>query len=257
MRLTPRSPGGIARICISSSLPTAGGLGSPNSTTSIRALSTVRPPSSARWPLGSSSSTSSTSGTAGRIHAPSGRNGSTRPPRWGSFRAGRCRIGGGEWFRISMVAAGPMTTENTTRRPTLASAICRPCNQGGVRNRRAKRANRLSDKPNRLSDKAASLNEKQMTLIRGRARGYGRLSSAAGNAGGDGLWRSLVAHLTGGQVVAGSNPVSPTTKSAGRGGFREIRSRFFPYPWEVWIATRIATRIMRIATAAQSVVMPS
>src|ERR1700733_691717 len=28
--------------------------------------------------------------------------------------------------------------------------------------------------------------------------------------GGFGLWRSLVAHLTGGQVVAGSNPVSPT-----------------------------------------------
>ena len=26
------------------------------------------------------------------------------------------------------------------------------------------------------------------------------------------LWRSLVAHLTGGQVVAGSNPVSPTGK---------------------------------------------
>ena len=27
-----------------------------------------------------------------------------------------------------------------------------------------------------------------------------------------GLWRSLVAHLTGGQGVAGSNPVSPTEK---------------------------------------------
>jgi hypothetical protein len=27
---------------------------------------------------------------------------------------------------------------------------------------------------------------------------------------GSGLWRSLVAHLTGGQGVAGSNPVSPT-----------------------------------------------
>lgn len=32
--------------------------------------------------------------------------------------------------------------------------------------------------------------------------------------GGNGLWRSLVAHLTGGQVVAGSNPVSPTTELA-------------------------------------------
>ena len=31
-----------------------------------------------------------------------------------------------------------------------------------------------------------------------------------------GLWRSLVAHLTGGQGVAGSNPVSPTSVSAGQ-----------------------------------------
>jgi hypothetical protein len=29
-----------------------------------------------------------------------------------------------------------------------------------------------------------------------------------------GLWRSLVAHLTGGQGVAGSNPVSPTGEKA-------------------------------------------
>ena len=28
-----------------------------------------------------------------------------------------------------------------------------------------------------------------------------------------GLWRSLVAHLTGGQGVAGSNPVNPTDKA--------------------------------------------
>ena len=27
----------------------------------------------------------------------------------------------------------------------------------------------------------------------------------------NGLWRSLVAHLTGGQGVAGSNPVNPTS----------------------------------------------
>jgi hypothetical protein len=33
---------------------------------------------------------------------------------------------------------------------------------------------------------------------------------------GIGLWRSLVAHLTGGQGVAGSNPVSPTSVSAGQ-----------------------------------------
>jgi hypothetical protein len=32
----------------------------------------------------------------------------------------------------------------------------------------------------------------------------------------NGLWRSLVAHLTGGQGVAGSNPVSPTHRVAGQ-----------------------------------------
>ncbi len=40
-----------------------------------------------------------------------------------------------------------------------------------------------------------------------------------------GLWRSLVAHLTGGQVVAGSNPVSPTEKTRSdqcQGGFRRL-----------------------------------
>lgn len=31
---------------------------------------------------------------------------------------------------------------------------------------------------------------------------------------GGGLWRSLVAHLTGGEGVAGSNPVSPTRHNA-------------------------------------------
>ena len=45
------------------------------------------------------------------------------------------------------------------------------------------------------------------------------VSPLAGSAG-IGLWRSLVAHLTGGQGVAGSNPVSPTksgrTSSQGR-----------------------------------------
>src|SRR3954447_20861212 len=33
------------------------------------------------------------------------------------------------------------------------------------------------------------------------------------DAAGFGLWRSLVAHLTGGQGVAGSNPVSPTNRT--------------------------------------------
>ena len=39
---------------------------------------------------------------------------------------------------------------------------------------------------------------------------------------GIGLWRSLVAHLTGGQGVAGSNPVSPTVKSRKLTGFRDF-----------------------------------
>lgn len=37
--------------------------------------------------------------------------------------------------------------------------------------------------------------------------------SSSALTGVDGLWRSLVAHLTGGQVVAGSNPVSPTVNA--------------------------------------------
>ena len=43
-----------------------------------------------------------------------------------------------------------------------------------------------------------------------------------------GLWRSLVAHLTGGQGVAGSNPVSPTTQSQVEGQF--LRNRDWPSP---------------------------
>jgi hypothetical protein len=40
------------------------------------------------------------------------------------------------------------------------------------------------------------------------------LAPQASRRGALGLWRSLVAHLTGGQGVAGSNPVSPTEKPA-------------------------------------------
>jgi hypothetical protein len=58
-------------------------------------------------------------------------------------------------------------------------------------------------------------------------RGCGSLHSAPQPvAAGIGLWRSLVAHLTGGQGVAGSNPVSPTQdlcrSEAGRGMTRSI-----------------------------------
>ena len=37
-----------------------------------------------------------------------------------------------------------------------------------------------------------------------------------------GMWRSLVAHLTGGQGVAGSNPVIPTGKSREPEGSRDF-----------------------------------
>src|SRR6185503_11544071 len=39
---------------------------------------------------------------------------------------------------------------------------------------------------------------------------------AASPLGPNGAWRSLVAHLTGGQGVAGSNPVAPTSGPAAR-----------------------------------------
>src|SRR5699024_12585235 len=40
---------------------------------------------------------------------------------------------------------------------------------------------------------------------------------AARDAEADGLWRSLVAHLTGGEGVVGSNPASPTERNAVQG----------------------------------------
>ena len=39
------------------------------------------------------------------------------------------------------------------------------------------------------------------------------------------MWRSLVAHLTGGQGVAGSNPVIPTETSRKLEGFRDFLGR--------------------------------
>src|SRR5215207_35279 len=41
---------------------------------------------------------------------------------------------------------------------------------------------------------------------------YAFKAAARSDPNGDGMWRSLVAHLTGGQGVAGSNPVIPTRK---------------------------------------------
>jgi hypothetical protein len=43
-----------------------------------------------------------------------------------------------------------------------------------------------------------------------RARGPAPYAIVVGSARADGTWRSLVAHLTGGQGVAGSNPAVPT-----------------------------------------------
>jgi hypothetical protein len=61
-----------------------------------------------------------------------------------------------------------------------------------------------------------------------------------------GLWRSLVAHLTGGQGVAGSNPVSPTEKprtSAEVRGFRCASDHFLrPH-------SRAANRYGRLGSA--------
>src|SRR5690606_14835251 len=54
----------------------------------------------------------------------------------------------------------------------------------------------------------------EITRARARAAGRNTASAAVRSSrphGADGLWRSLVAHLTGGQGVAGSNPVSPTS----------------------------------------------
>ena len=51
---------------------------------------------------------------------------------------------------------------------------------------------------------------------------------AAPAAVADGLWRSLVAHLTGGQGVAGSNPVSPTMKAGATR--KRVAPAFFLFP---------------------------
>ena len=54
-------------------------------------------------------------------------------------------------------------------------------------------------------------------------------SATIPKAGSFGTWRSLVAHLTGGQGVAGSNPVVPTvvvSKSSSTDAPRHRRSRF-------------------------------
>ena len=52
-----------------------------------------------------------------------------------------------------------------------------------------------------------------------------------------GEWRSLVAHLTGGQVAAGSNPVSPTIKKSleiqAFRGFFVLAGKMYPINWTV------------------------
>ncbi len=55
---------------------------------------------------------------------------------------------------------------------------------------------------------------------------------------GIGTWRSLVAHLTGGQGVAGSNPVVPTGFHAGRGRFRRCEKTAFSALRGVLVAAR-------------------
>ena len=45
-----------------------------------------------------------------------------------------------------------------------------------------------------------------------------------------GMWRSLVAHLTGGQGVAGSNPVIPTANAWWKQYFHQAFCRFGVFP---------------------------
>ena len=52
--------------------------------------------------------------------------------------------------------------------------------------------------------------------------GSSGLAAVAGQKMNNGMWRSLVAHLTGGQGVAGSNPVSPTNWSRWGGSHRDF-----------------------------------
>src|SRR5690606_7126445 len=52
-----------------------------------------------------------------------------------------------------------------------------------------------------------------------------RLTGGGGNMGHHGPWRSLVARLTGGQEVVGSNPAGPTRNPLIRAGFTLSRAR--------------------------------
>ena len=65
------------------------------------------------------------------------------------------------------------------------------------------------------------MTNRRHTTLGGTASGminYG-LVALTGDSEQIGTWRSLVAHLTGGQGVAGSNPVVPTNQLAGDSEF--------------------------------------
>lgn len=62
------------------------------------------------------------------------------------------------------------------------------------------------------------------------ARDCGRLGSRASGGLHSGWWRSLVAHLTGGQGVAGSNPVHPTRKHEATRRVASFLSKLFRDP---------------------------
>ncbi len=80
--------------------------------------------------------------------------------------------------------------------------------------------------------------------------------------GTNGLWRSLVAHLTGGQGVAGSNPVSPTSDwqgsppdcVCGTNGAAKWPSRFAfrPRPIAARGLDSAITRQMQLEASAES-----
>ena len=129
---------------------------------------------------------------------------------------GECRCRGGLYaggVRPDQLAGGGIDRGRFAGgrfpRRALRAAVVAECAAGGDRGGRADRAVPAAD-----------------SLTR-RLVGF---RPAAGVFGGDGLWRSLVAHYTGGVGVAGSNPVSPTGQIAVQRHFSEVREVPFRVP---------------------------
>ncbi|KAJ1684297.1 hypothetical protein LUZ63_020590 [Rhynchospora breviuscula] len=91
-----------------------------------------------------------------------------------------------------------------------------PAHRCGRRARRGRAVGSLCS-PEELDEVSQRTLSRPVRPWSGAPRGWGSVLPGRRETGGIGLWRSLVAHLTGGQGVAGSNPVSPTTKPQVRG----------------------------------------